>query len=183
HAKKQVGRRPAAHPGLALCGEPDLLPVGDAGGNLDVQLLHLALRPAFAVALQALERQRSAGAAIGLLERDLDLRARVEAAAAEAAAGSAARAAAHAAKAAEAAEQGFEEVAVHAAAAGLGSEIELPVGRRAKLFALFPAAAELVVGRALLRVAQHFVRFVDLLEARFGVRLLAHVRMVFAGEA
>src|SRR5690606_13362538 len=35
---------------------------------------------------------------------------------------------------------------------------------------------------ALFRVAQHFVRLTDFLEALLGVRFLAHVRVVFAGE-
>src|SRR5690606_28948637 len=110
------------HPALALRGQPDLLPVGDTGGNFHCELLHLALRSAVAVALEPLERQRAAGAAIRFLERDLHLRAGVEAAAAEAARPPA-RPGARAAEAAEPAEQALEEVAVHAAA-GLAFEIE-----------------------------------------------------------
>jgi len=44
------------------------------------------------------------------------------------------------------------------------------------------AGAELVVGRALLRVLQHLVRLADLLELGLGVRLLADVRVVLARE-
>src|SRR5690606_8302540 len=43
--------------------------------------------------------------------------------------------------------------------------------------------AQLVVGGALGRVAQRFIGLVDGLEPFFRVRLLAYVRMVFAGQA
>jgi hypothetical protein len=42
--------------------------------------------------------------------------------------------------------------------------------------------AHLVVRFALLGVLQHLVGFLDLFELFFGVLLLGHVRMVFAGE-
>src|SRR5690606_8479587 len=62
-------------------------------------------------------------------------------------------------------------------------EVLLPVGRRPELLAGPPMRSERVVGRTLLGVAQHLVRFAELFEALFGIRLLADVRMVFAGEA
>src|SRR5690606_9817576 len=150
--------------------------VGDAGRNLDAQLLHLALRPAARTALEPLEREHPGSAAERLFQRDLDLGTRVEAAAAKAAASRAA------AEAAEPAEQRLEEIAVHPGAR-LGLEIEMPVRRRTELLALFPAAAELVVRGALLRIAKHLVSLVHFLEALLGVRLLADVRVVLAGEA
>src|SRR5690606_9362731 len=102
-AKEQIARRPAAHAGLAFRSEPDLLPVGDACRDFHGQLLHLAPRAAVTVALEPLERQRAAGAAMSLLERDFHLRAGIEAAAAEI--GPPARSGARAAETAEPAEQ------------------------------------------------------------------------------
>ena len=57
-----------------------------------------------------------------------------------------------------------------------------PVGRRAEVLPRPPVRPELVVGRALLRVLEHFVGFLQLLEARLGVLLLADVRVVLAGQ-
>jgi hypothetical protein len=40
----------------------------------------------------------------------------------------------------------------------------------------------MIVGRALLRIAQHFVGFLQLFELVLGVLFLAHIRMVFARQ-
>jgi hypothetical protein len=39
-----------------------------------------------------------------------------------------------------------------------------------------------VVGSPLLLVAEHFVGLIDLFEAAFGVGLLVHVGVIFAGQ-
>src|SRR5690606_18970194 len=86
-----------------------------------------------------------------------------------------------------ASEQRLEEVAEIAragarACAAAEMEVLLPVGRRPELLAGAPILPERVVRGALLGIAQDLVGFAQLLEALFGVRLLADVRMVFASE-
>src|SRR3569832_2115692 len=91
-------------------------------------------------------------------------------------------------RAAEAAsEQTLEEVAEvggvaarETAAAEL--EARIPIGRRTEVLPGLPIAAELIVGRALLRVFQYLVGLADLFEPGLGVLLLAHVGVVFARE-
>jgi hypothetical protein len=51
-----------------------------------------------------------------------------------------------------------------------------------EFLALLPVGAQLVVGCALFRITQHFVGLAHFLETLLGIRLLAHVRMVLAGE-
>src|SRR2546426_554469 len=57
-----------------------------------------------------------------------------------------------------------------------------PVRRWPELLARLPVAAELVVGGALLRILEHLISLLHFLELGFGIRLLAHVRVVFAGQ-
>src|SRR6185369_9163748 len=61
-------------------------------------------------------------------------------------------------------------------------EAGVPVRRRAEFLPWLAAPAELIVGGALLGVGEHGIGLVDLLHARFGVRLLGDVRVVLAGE-
>src|SRR3569832_1834656 len=91
-------------------------------------------------------------------------------------------------RAAEAAsEQTLEEVAEvggvaarETAAAEL--EARIPIGRRTEVLPGLPIAAELIVGRALLRVFQYLVGLADLFKPGLCVLLLAHVGVVFARE-
>src|SRR5690606_4849334 len=89
------------------------------------------------------------------------------------------------------AEQVLEEIGETAAGTTAGEdlvvvEIRLPAlpaaeaaGRRADLVAgAVSAGAQLVVGRALLRVTQRFIGFVDRLELVLGALFLADVGMV-----
>ena len=88
------------------------------------------------------------------------------------------------------AKQGLEEIAEPAAAfvaeivfaCVSRIAIRLPkIGRRTEFLArLVTARAQLVVSRALFRVAQHFVGLVDRLEFFLGAGFLADVRMEFA---
>ena len=57
-----------------------------------------------------------------------------------------------------------------------------PVGRRAKFLPLAMIGAELVVGRALLRILEDGVGLLQVLEARLGMRVLADVGMKPAGK-
>src|SRR5262245_38596312 len=174
--EEQVAGRFAARAGLALRRHADLLPVHDAGRDLDLQLLDARLELAV-LGLHALQGQRARRSVKRLLERDVDLRVGVEPAAAERAA---ARATCPSAQSAEAAEQLVEEIAVLTRAV-LALELEVPIRRRPELLA-GRAPAELVVRRTLLGIAEHFVRLADFLEARLGVLLLAHVGMEFPRE-
>ena len=95
--------------------------------------------------------------------------------------------------AARSAEQRFEEIAealatgalveAETAIAGSVPVLLAEVRRRTEILARpIAARAQLVVGRALFLVAQHFVGFVDRLEALLGPLLLADVGVVLAGE-
>src|SRR4249919_690251 len=57
-----------------------------------------------------------------------------------------------------------------------------PVGRWPELLASLPLRAELIVGGALLGIAQDLVRLLHLLELLFGLRLFADVGMVAARQ-
>src|SRR5688572_14399183 len=155
--EEQVARRPPADSGLPLRGDPDLLAGNDARRDPDVELERGGARVAALVHSDALQRQAPLRAAIRFLERDLDLPRGIEAAAAKR----------PAAPASQPAEELLEEIAMHAGIA-FGAVVELPIGRRSELFAGL-AGAERIVGRPLLGVAQHFVRFADFLEARLRV--------------
>ena len=86
----------------------------------------------------------------------------------------------------EIAEEGFEEVAVYAAAEVLAIEIEVEIleARAAgELLAVLPVGAELIVHTALFVILEDFVGFVDVFELVLG-GLVAGVEigMVLAGE-
>src|SRR5215213_4843073 len=59
-------------------------------------------------------------------------------------------------------------------------EATCPIWRRAKLLALLPVAAELVVGGALFSILQNFVGFLHPLELGLRVRFLAYVGVKLA---
>ena len=60
------------------------------------------------------------------------------------------------------------------------TRLTAPLRRRLKSTGLVPVRAELIVFLALLRIAQDFVGFIDLLEFFFGgFFVLGHVRMLF----
>src|SRR5690606_25248128 len=57
-----------------------------------------------------------------------------------------------------------------------------PIGRRSKFLTRAPVGPELVVRGPLFGVLQYLVGFLDFLEPILGVRLFAHVRVMFPGE-
>src|SRR6185369_4946019 len=175
--QEQVAGRLAARARLALRRHADLLAVDDAGRDLHLELLDARLELAV-LPLDTLQRQRARGAVERLFERDVDLRVRVEPAPLESAA---TRAPGPAAQSAETAEQLVEEIAVLARAI-LALELEVPVRRRPELLA-GRTAPELVVRRALLGIAEHFVGFADFFEPRLGVLFLADVGVELPREA
>jgi len=61
-------------------------------------------------------------------------------------------------------------------------EAGVPVGRWAKVLARLIAAPQLVIGGTLFRVREHSVGLVEFLHARFGIRFLGNVRVVFARQ-
>ena len=77
---------------------------------------------------------------------------------------------------------GTGRAAASFAAPGREFETLAPVGRRAEFLTLPPVGPELVVGRALFRVLEDFVRLLQLLEPLLGVLLLADVGMELARE-
>src|SRR5262245_23529900 len=178
---------------------PPSLPAGAATGRA-----RLAADVAGAVAGRAglihLERERLARARVGFFQRDLDASLNVIAASARLAAAEAATNAEqvlelHAASIAtsparpgtEIAEDRAEEVGEVAAVAALILNAEasarltgaLPGGL---LGVALPVGAERVVATALLRIGEHLVRLVDLLEAVGRVLRLGDVGMVLSGQ-
>src|SRR5690606_21094619 len=158
---------------VALAGQPDRLPGADAPGHLHVQLAAVEGDAHAVAAVDRLQRHRQLGAGIAA-------RLRATGRARAARTGTLAR------------EQALEEIAE--AAAGAAADVaedlvEVEAGaveaarRRMELLAGAVAArAQLVVGRALLRVAQRLVGLAHGLELLLRVRLLAHVRVVLAGQ-
>ena len=62
------------------------------------------------------------------------------------------------------------------------SESLRPIGRRAKLLAIAKISAQLIIGGALVRIAQYLVRLLDLLEFVLRVLFLADVRVILARQ-
>src|SRR4029079_1660197 len=117
-------------------------------------------------------------AAVRILERELHAQLVVLAGNAHARAGTRATATAQALE-----EIGQVEVLERESAAGPSRvELPLPIRRRAKVLPRLESGAELVVGRALLRILERLVGLGDLLEFILGARLLVHVRMVLLRE-
>ena len=142
------------------------------------------MRTAFSVELQRAQGDRALGALERVFERDLDGRVMIFTARAEVLPrGSAALGRAEQ-RGKELAE--FRMLRRPAAGATMELEARVPVGRRTELALRLPASRDLlgqrVVCRALLLVAQHLIRLVDLLHAPGGVGLLADVGVVLAGE-
>src|SRR5690348_1578397 len=169
HFQQQVAGRSALHARLALPCKTNDAPGQDAGGNVHFQRA-LAVRVPEAESLLA----------AGMGGRKIDLH------------GGAHIAPAHrsAWRARTLAKQRFEEIAeVSAAEATAIAEFKAamlllrPVRRRAELVATaIAASAQVVIGRALLLVAQYLMGFVDGFELLLGAGFLADVRVILARE-
>src|SRR5262249_26493714 len=61
-------------------------------------------------------------------------------------------------------------------------EAGVPSRRRPELLPRLEARADLIIGRALLRILQHVIGFANVLEARLGARCLVDVGMVLPGK-
>ncbi len=136
----------------------------------------LTLRPAVGTDLGRLERNAAGRALVGVVEVDQYARESVVAAGVEFPLAASVEAAP---------EKAFEKIAEFRGvgvgeSAAVKFESLIPVGRRAEILTGLPVGAELVVGRALLRILQHLVGLTDLLEALLGIRLLADVGMELA---
>ena len=181
---------------LALAGEADLPPLADAGGDAHLEGAVLKMDLALGVLARGFQAQFAGAASEGLLQADLDPRGLVLAALAEeflalptgahAAAAGVTKGVREAAET-PTTEEGGKEVAEAAGVAAAGAVAELAVeaalpGGRPELLAGAPLTAQGLVGGALFPVLEDLVGLVDLLEARFGVGLLAHVRVVFARQ-
>ena len=193
----EIPRAAAPARRLALTGETDQLPRGDAWRNRYADGVVAQLERAVGLELGTLELEHPGRAPEGFLEIDFDARVMI-----------APRPAALRGKRRAAAEERREELAevLLAQAAVLARakapraraapsratrarpavarelEAAAPVRRWTKLLAGFPLAAELVVRGALLGILEHFVGLLHFLEARLGVRLLAHVGVVLVSE-
>src|SRR5258708_5913358 len=176
----QIAGLRAADSVLAFAGHPHARSVADARRNADVH------RPRVTVVL---DRQATHGAVVGVFESQLDLLLDVASGArCAAAAGAASAAAARRVSSEAAAEERVAEVGegmlvaehlahlvfghrAEAAALRSATEVHVPAGLiriepaalRPGLLVIPPYLAELVVLLALLRIAEHFVRSVNLL--------------------
>src|SRR5690606_19718453 len=163
----------------ALPGQPDHLARADALGHAHVEGLAVEPDADAVAAVHRLQRHRQARAQVGGAMRVRATRLlRV------------------ATSAGLAPEQAFEEVAETATRPAAGEDlveveafrraamaVAVAAGRRLHLVAGAGAAgAQLVVGRALLWVAQRLVGFVDGLELLLGTGFLADIRMVLARQ-
>src|SRR5690606_25614355 len=178
----QIPRPALATARLSLTLEADLLAFADALGKGDVQgplpYPGAAVRPQFRV----LVRNLPPSAPIGVLEVDINLGVGVIAPGV-----SVGLALSRAAKGGKPSppEQTLKKLAEGRAIPGAGAvELEtlIPVRRRPEVLTLAPAAAQLVIGGALFGITEHLVGLTQLLEAQLGVGLLAHVRVVLAGQ-
>src|SRR5262249_93994 len=206
--KVQIAGPCAAGPLFAFARDPDARPLADAGRDPDVDRARLTIvldgDPARRPVIAVLERQLDLLLDVAAVMR---LRRARRAAAAAARARLARRAGAseerleeigervvvaehlvhlfrrHRPVAALAAGPAAAEMGVPPAAAELTRIEAGAAGARARLFVGAPVGAQLVVLLALGRIAEDFVRLVDLLELGLG-RLVAgiHVRMVLARE-
>src|SRR5690606_13660319 len=161
----------------ALPGQPDRLARPDALGYPHVEGLAVERNAHGVAAVHGLQRHRQARAQVAAGRPAMRLLLREPAAAL-------------------APEQAFEEIAEAAAGSTAGEdlveiEIGLPAamavtiaaGRRLHLVAgAVAAAAQLVVGGPLLRIAQRLVGLVDRLELLLGTGFLADIRVVLARE-
>src|SRR3569623_1527047 len=154
----------------------------DALRDAHVQAAFARVHAALHIDLRRPQRDGAARTVKGIFEIDDDLRRVILPLRMKRRAPTAAMRAAEAAS-----EQTLEEVAEvggDAARETAAAELEarIPIGRRTEVLPGLPIAAELIVGRALLRVFQYLVGLADLFEPGLGVLLLAHVGVVFARE-
>src|SRR5271165_537206 len=82
----------------------------------------------------------------------------------------------------QAGEKIAEAIEVREPLAARMSETLRPIRGRAKLLTGPVVASQLIIGRALLGIAQHLIGFLNLFEAVLGVLLLADVRMILASQ-
>src|SRR5712692_6075839 len=188
HPQKQVATFPAARARFPLAGQPDALTFVNAARDFDLVIFYF-------VRAGATQRNRSCRSVQRFFERDHDVRFHIAAALRRrlASAESAERRSSPAA-----AEKCFEEIAeagtaefkldtaVVTAAPLIRSAAWLlrsPSGRRLESTGLVPIGAELIVFRPLLRIAQDFVGFVDLLELFLGgFFIFCDVGVIFARQ-
>ncbi len=159
----------------ALASKPDDLPFPDALRNLHVESARIEHHPALRVHPRHAQRNLAGRTAESIFQVEQDFGVVIPAVRVRTAG------------AAHAAEELGEEVAeiggFRPREPALGEfEPCIPVRRRTEILAGLVTAAELVVGGALFGVRKDRVGLVDLLHAAFRVRLLRHVRVVFARE-
>src|SRR5690554_3076822 len=206
HAQAQIPGLSAPHTRLALPGEPNDGAVGGAGGDLHFIALILLDDAPVGGALAHRQHDLTLRTAGHLLKGDMhDRLDRAPLLCARRARAPGTRpaesvetkpAAWPRGVRARAAKECIKEVAkIRLAAAALAPENilkplgaaakspPLPAGRRAKALralVFLPVLAELIVLLARLRVLEHLVGLVDLLELLLGARLLAHIRVILA---
>src|SRR6184192_2298257 len=187
HPQKKVATLSAAGTGFALAGEANALSFVNAARNFDLIIFDF-------VGPGAAQRNRAGRSVQRFLERDhnvcFNIRSALDGC-------SSSTKSAESRAAAAAAEKRFEEIAesrptkfkLHVAAAVTAPLIKSATGLTAPLrwrlesARLVPIGAELVVFLALLRIAQDFVGFVNLLKFFLGGFLvLGHVGMIFPGQ-
>jgi hypothetical protein len=194
YLQQQVAGGAAVETRAALARQADQLAFLDALGNLHLQRALLGHDLAAGVQPRAAQAELALGAAVGVDQLQLDARVLVLAAhgRVRAALGTRARPAMRAAEhlLEELAELGLVAAEARAGAGrpAVGVLVACVPARRwphvvARARALRPGLrAHRVVGGALFGVAQHGVGLVDLGHALFGVRRLAHVRVVLARQ-
>src|SRR3569623_2135339 len=171
----------AAYAGRTLAGEADVLALLDAFGYAHVERTLAGMDVALRVDFRHAQRDAAVGTLQGVVEVDDDLGRVILALGAK----SRTSAAAAVRPAETTTEQRLEEIAKRGRvttgeAAAAEFEARVPIRRRPELLTRLPVGAELIVGRALFGILEHFVGLTHFLELGFGIRLLAHVGMIFA---
>ncbi len=174
----EIARRPTGEPRRALPGQTDQLPFAHTLRNLHVERARGERYPPSRADLWHAQADLARTAGPRIVEIDDDARVVVLPT-------SFRPTHASPATAADVAEQLGEEVAEigrifrrNAVAGEL--EAGVPIGRRTEILSRLVLMPELVVGGAPLWVGEHGVGFVHFLHVCIGIRLLRHVRMVFA---
>src|SRR5262249_8829075 len=169
---------PKARSALAL--ETDVLPVEDSFRDGDIEGSIAKRDMAGLVGFGHAQGNGPRGALQAITQVDQDLGVMILSAQVKLSAATPWLAAPHGSK------QCVEEIALLLAATCQFRSGELdarvPIGRRLEFLPLLPLVAQLIIGGALLCVAEHFVGFADLLELAFRSWILVDVGMELASE-
>ena len=161
--------------GTALTAQPDFLAVADPGRDFDIQGAGMGYDMTIGVTLRNLQLQRPLSTLIGFFQGDLQRYGLILAGGLETA--GIAAPPGNPGLSAQPTEERFKKVAeillAEAPGIDLGTRPALPARRWPEILPGLPVAAQLIIGGAFFRIAQHLVSFGNRFEMLLGLRLLA----------